>query len=163
MISRTPGAIVFQVPTGSSGLNMTGCIRDNYNLTETTFAEVSAVNRQATGYTVLQFYYDSDGKTFDIAHYNDTDVLALSDDTGRQIELPWNGTTMRWWRLRPVGTSELSGDYSSNGLDWQSMGTVTLHGHTSSEQVHVQIGSAHYTNTAAVIGSATFEGWNVCP
>jgi hypothetical protein len=43
------------------------------------------------------------------------------------------------------------------------MGTVTLHGHTTSELTNVQIGTAHYAPTAAAIGSATIEGWNVCP
>lgn len=163
LVSRSASALQLQVNTGSMGTTMTGCIRDNYNLADTTFIEVSAVNRQATGYTILQIYYETDGKSFDIAHYNDTDELTLSDDTGRQVTLPWNATTMRWWRLRPVGTSELAGDYSSNGQDWQQLGTVTLHNHTTTELTHVQIGSAHYASTASAIGTATIEGWNVCP
>jgi hypothetical protein len=161
---QSGGALHIHAPEGTN-VNEASCTDDQFAMTAAgTFVEVSAVDRQMTGYTLLQAYYAN--AEVDIGHYNDDDTLTLSSaSSNRFVELPYNATMMRWWRIHPLDSHTIAGEYSMDGVAWNQLGTVDTGSDNTMQTITVVLGASHYDGQTpdTTSGTAVIESWNVCP
>ena len=116
--------------------------------------EISSVVQGAQGLTALQLGASPDVYTMSVRGT----LLLVEDGDGTVASLTHDGSTMRWWRIRPVGAQVLY-ETAPDGKAWTTRGTSNRPS-SASYDVRVIGGTI---GAQATPGSAVVEGINVCP
>ena len=128
-----------------------------------TFVSVSQVTTLGTGFSQLSVY-TSGGNLATIDYYVDTDELEYGDDSSRSTfgRVAYDPVAMRWWRMYPSSTHEITGQYSSDGLTWTTIGVDDVGTADTLVTVKVVVGAGYYGAESAQ-STTVFDSWNVCP
>jgi hypothetical protein len=142
-------------PNASSPNARGGCFNQNLAFgSGGAHVEVSAVLASPSGVTA-----------FDVTSFSGADfgmrvnggMLRAFTDTTQNVAVAYDGTAMRWWRIRPLGGGVVF-EVAPDAMSWSAIGTSTA---TPSPSVTLDVSGA--ASNEPTPGFARFEGVNVCP
>jgi len=116
---------------------------------------VTDIVRGLDTYTALQLH----GPDVQINATDNDHYLHFQRSTGVDLSTPVKyDPTLKWWRIRPVGTDMIVGEYSMDGKIFFPLGSVAM---TVPAVIGVELEAG--TNQATVSGTGTFEQLLICP
>jgi hypothetical protein len=142
-------------PNASSPTARGGCFNQNLSFGPGgAQVEVSAVVGSPSGVTAFDLTSVSGA---DFAMRVSGGMLRAFTDAAQNAAVVYNASTMRWWRIRPLGAGVVF-EVSSDAMAWATIGTSTA---APSASVTIDISGAATSEPNP--GFARFEGVNVCP
>jgi hypothetical protein len=135
--------------------SIAGCVsNNNYAFGTGISAVVTSVVTGPSTYTVLQIH----GPELQIKMAGSGTLrfqTSASQDIGAPIAY---NPAMKWWRIRPTGTSSITGEYSVDGETYLPLGTAAV---AMPATVGIELSAG--TNSTTVIGKAAFDELQICP
>lgn len=122
------------------------------------FVEVRRTLGEGPTYTILQVNVGAIRVGLSVFGESQLFLFDDSQDPKELVELVYDRTEMKWWRLRPEGGLVI-GEYSSDGKAWTRIGASVAPAPTDVTQVHLNAGAfAPLVNPAR----AEFDDFNIC-
>ena len=132
-----------------------GAARPGYALSgREVIVQVSDIARGSDAYNVLSVY----GPNLQIKATGSNTLRfqdLASNDIGNVVTYT---AATRWGRIRPIGTNMITGEYSTDRVQWMTLGMINV---TVPVTVGVELTSG--TNNTNVSGAAKFESLESCP
>jgi hypothetical protein len=152
-VMKRSNGVLTMTPGPGDG-NDCSCTSPDFLFADGIFVEVIDSTGQGDTYTIMQLTDPPvsisviDGGTVELHMAVDGTVIAA---------LPYNGTTQRWWRLRPEGGA-IVGEFSETGTSWTHLATATV---APPMRTQVSLNSGSFGTVQPM--TATFDNLGTCP
>lgn len=154
-LTRNSGRLEMAVIAGTTAV--ASCTW-NTQFDDGAFVEVRQTLGEGTTFTLLQVSIGNLAVGIKAVGESQLSLFDTAADPPELVELPYERSNMRWWRIRPEG-GVVIGEYSGDGKRWQRLGASITPAPTGPTLVHLNAGAfAPLANPA----TAELDNFNVC-
>jgi hypothetical protein len=152
VMKRSNGVLTMSPGIGDG--NDCSCTTPEFLFADGIFVEVIDSTGPGGTYTILQLM--DPPVTISVQDDGATE-LHMAEGGNVLAALPYNGTTQRWWRLRP-DNGVIVGEYSETGASWTRLAATTA---APPMRTQVSLNSGSFGTAQPM--TATFDNLGTCP